>query len=145
MDEQIAPEKSSRKYVHKEAFCLMWYACKSCGHRERIWNSRDGVTPFGADCPSCSTGIINHVRWEDDACVPDHDLKRWQKFWRDGAPDDAEAIMRQRIERSKGSRWEATPEMAAELILLARDDSQGEFQKGWPMLDIYLSRATTGK
>jgi len=37
---------------HVEAFCLMHYAC-DCGHHEVIWNSRDGVTPFTAPCPSC--------------------------------------------------------------------------------------------
>ena len=34
---------------HREAFCLMWYACP-CGHAERYWNSRDGVTPFMIGC-----------------------------------------------------------------------------------------------
>jgi len=122
--------------LHKEAFCLMWYACKSCGHRERIWNSRDGVTPFGCSCPSCSKGIMNHVDWQSDQHAPDYQPKNGQKFWRDGTPDEAEAIMRHRIEQSKGSRWEATPEMAAELIRHAREDAEGEFQKGWPTLDV---------
>jgi hypothetical protein len=121
------------KYTHKEAFALMWYACK-CGHRERIWNSRDGVTPFGASCPSCSTGIINHVDWQNDVCAPDHKPNRWQKIWRDGTPDEAEAIMRRRIERYKGGPWEPSANAAADLILLARE-AQGEFRKGWPALD----------
>lgn len=132
---------ASPKYVHKEAFCLMWYGCKSCGHRERIWNSRDGVTPFGCSCPSCSAGIMDHVNWHDDACVPDHKLKTGQKFWRDGTPDDAEAIMRRRIEQSKGGRWAAPPEIIPELIRAARDDKEGEFQKGWPMLEVYIRPA----
>jgi hypothetical protein len=131
---------ASPKYVHKEAFCLMWYACKSCGHRERIWNSRDGVTPFGCDCPSCSAGIMHHVRWEDDACTPDHNLKVGQKFWRDGTADEAEGIMRRRIEKAKGTRWEATAEVAENLIRCAREEGEGgEFQKGWPMFDIFRS------
>lgn len=120
---------------HKEAFCLMWYACK-CGHRERIWNSRDGVTPFGCDCPSCKGGIMDHVEWHRDEPAPNHKLSRGQRFWRDGTPDEAEAIMRRRIEKSKGGRWEPDEVTAARLIKSARDDSEGEFQKGWPMLDI---------
>lgn len=130
------------KSVHKEAFCLMWYACKSCGHRERIWNSRDGVTPFGCACPSCSAGVMNHFNWEDDALTPEHSLKIGQKFWRDGTPDEAEAIMRRRIAQSKGRRWEATPEIADRLIAAARA-GEGEFQKGWPTLDIYTGQLTT--
>jgi hypothetical protein len=80
-------------YQHKEAFCLMTYACK-CGHRERIWNSRDGVTPFAAQCPSCDDGIMQHVDWALDRRAVEHKLRPGQKFWRDGTPDEAEAIMR---------------------------------------------------
>lgn len=121
------------KYTHAEAFCLMWYVC-TCGHRERIWNSRDGVTPFGCDCPSCSKGIMNHVEWRQDEPAPDHKLKHGQRFWRDGTPDEAEAIMRRRVEQAKGTHWAATPDVVAELIKSARE-GEGEFQKGWPMLD----------
>lgn len=128
---------------HKEAFCLMWYACK-CGHRERIWNSRDGVTPFGCNCPSC-TGTMSHVEWQADAPAPNHKLTVGQRYWRDGTPDEAEAIMRRRIEKSKGTRWEAGPEMVAKLIKAARDESdEGEFRKGWPMLDVHRMLALVG-
>jgi hypothetical protein len=99
---------------HKEAFCLMWYACK-CGHRERIWNSRDGVTPFGCTCPSCA-GIMDHVNWRDDEPAPNHKLTVGQRFWRDGTPNEAEAIMRRRLEKVKGTRWEADAELTAKLI-----------------------------
>jgi hypothetical protein len=121
---------------HKEAFCLMWYACK-CGHRERIWNSRDGVTPFGCDFPSCAGGIMDHVEWRSDVASPHHKLANGQRFWRDGTPDEAEAIMRRRIEKSKGGRWEVPPDYIPELIQAARNEDEGEFQKGWPMLDVY--------
>jgi hypothetical protein len=123
--------------THKEAFCLMWYACKACGHRERIWNSRDGVTPFGCNCPSCN-GTLNHVEWHNDTPAPDHKLIPGQRFWRDGTPDEAEAIMRRRIEKAKGTQWEAGPETVAQLIKAARDESdESEFRKGWPVLDVY--------
>jgi hypothetical protein len=63
-------------YQHKEAFALMWYAC-ACGHRERFWNSRDGVTPFGGiECPSCGekgmsmTGGLSHIRFDLDEHAP---------------------------------------------------------------------------
>ena len=124
-------------YQHKEAFCLMWYACKDCGARERIWNSRDGVTPFGTTCRSCGK-IANHVEWGRDEQAPNYKPISGQRFWRDGTPDEAEAFMRRRIEKMKGTEWEVTdPEYMAQLIATARDPSQSsEFQKGWPFLDV---------
>lgn len=64
----------------------MWYACK-CGHQERIWNSRDGVTPFCTMCPSCGSpndvGSLQHVRWRDDVYAPDHKPAPGQRVWID--------------------------------------------------------------
>lgn len=113
---------------------LMWYSCRECGHRERIWNSRDGVTPFGCGCSSCG-GSMTHVEWDKDTYAPDHQLLRRQRFWRDGTPDEAEAIMRRRIERMR-DKWPCSPEEETQLIKAAREGGDsGEFQKGWPMLD----------
>lgn len=55
------------KYNHGEAFCLMSYACQECGHHIRIWNSRDGVTPFVVGCvqPNCE-GDMHHINWHND-------------------------------------------------------------------------------
>ena len=60
-------------YRHKEAFCLMTYQCGECGTRERIWNSRDGVTPFMISCSrhDCE-GMMEHVEWDKDVCNPDY-------------------------------------------------------------------------
>lgn len=120
-------------HQHGEAFMLMTYACE-CGHREIIWNSRDGVTPFGSTCPSCGKPSLRHVDWQRDVYAPDHKLHRGQRFWRDGTPDEAEAIIRRRIETIK-DRYPLRPEDAERLIRNAReggDDS--EFRKGWPAL-----------
>jgi len=90
-------EETSMKHNHKEAFCLMYYACKGCGHFERIWNSRDGVTPFGVKCPSCEAGIMDHAYFGSDQYAPEHKLLPGQKFFRDGTNEEAEGIMRKRI------------------------------------------------
>lgn len=58
MDANVKPPE---EYRHAEAFCLMTYLCKGCGHREVIWNSRDGVTPFAATCPSCGGATLASV------------------------------------------------------------------------------------
>lgn len=57
-------------YNHKEAFCIMTYRCKDCGFEERIWNSRDGVTPFGLACPHCKGHNHYHEDWQNDPCNP---------------------------------------------------------------------------
>lgn len=114
-----------------EAFCLMWYACE-CGHRERIWNSRDGITPFSIGCPSCGE-LMRHVDWRKDRSAPDHEPWPYQRYFRDGTPDDAERIMRRRIETCPTG----DAEYDKQLIEFARK-GDGEFAQGWPMLDIHL-------
>lgn len=142
-------ERQLRGYRHGEAFCLMWYECrnKQCGHRERIWNSRDGVTPFGMQCPSCGDSTLNHAYFGSDVFAPDHKLRVGQRYWRDGTPDEAAFYMQQRINRCVGTEWECTQAMAAELIGIARSGESGEsseFGKGWPMLDIYMPPLEAG-
>jgi hypothetical protein len=79
-----------------------------------------------------------HVDWGSDLYAPDHKLLDGQGFWRDGTPDEAEVIMRRRIEQMR-DKYPCTPAKEAELIKMARSEgNEGEFQKGWPM----LSRAT---
>lgn len=97
---------TARGHHHAEAFCLMWYACK-CGHQERIWNSRDGVTPFCALCPSCGSpdemGTLQHVRWRDDLYAPEHEPTHGQRIWIDMTREAAEAYVDRRIAVVKAS------------------------------------------
>ena len=72
--------RTTQGHVHVEAFCLMWYACP-CGHRERFWNSRDGVTPFGTVCPSCNKPDLHHVDFFRDTYAPDHKPAHGQRLW----------------------------------------------------------------
>jgi hypothetical protein len=137
------PELTARGHRHNEAFCLMWYAC-ACSHRERIWNSRDGVTPFAMECPSCGLANLRHAHWNLDEYAPEHKLHRDQRFWRDGTPDDAEAIMKRRIEIMRTEDWPCTLERERALIEGARR-GEHEFRKGWPMLDAHkLDQAKAG-
>lgn len=122
-------------YRHKEAFCLMWYACK-CGHRERIWNSRDGVTPFGTSCPSCGDHSLYHVDWGRDAPAPAHQLSLGQRFFRDGTPEEAIAIIERRIVNSERSGHPVPDDIAASLRESARLLKE-EWRQGWPKLDRY--------
>jgi hypothetical protein len=134
-----APRLTPRGHHHAEAFCLMWYVCKNqrCGHRERIWNSRDGVTPFGMGCPSCGGNELYHAFFGSDEYAPNHKLHRGQRFWRDGTPDEAATFMQRRIESARGTEWECSAEKATELVRLARSGESHEFQQGWPMIAVY--------
>lgn len=124
-----------------EAYALMWYACP-CGHRERIWNSRDGVTPFaGILCPSCGgKGLeqrgLSHVDWQLDECRPDHKLVDGQRFFRNGTAVDAVAIIERRLVLI--ARQQEVPADIAERLRRDARDQAGEWQPGWPMVDRYL-------
>lgn len=69
------------QYQHAEAFCLVWYTCQKCGHAERMWNSRDGVTPFALQCPSCGKPNLIHSHMHLDQKAPDHVPYPGQRVW----------------------------------------------------------------
>ena len=80
MADGVRKFRTGNGHAHVEAFCLMWYACP-CGHRERFWNSRDGVTPFGFVCPSCGSCDLHHVEFFRDVYAPDHKPRAGQSVW----------------------------------------------------------------
>ena len=84
-------QQKKSEYLHGEAFMLMWYACK-CGHRERIHTSRDGVTPFCLDCPSCG-GPLQHVDWKLDERRPDYSPFKGQRYFADGTTEEAHGLL----------------------------------------------------
>jgi len=122
-------EKKS-EYRHGEAFCLMWYACQ-CGHRERIWNSRDGVTPFGLACPSCGGTSLQHVDWRADERKPDHVLARGQRYFYDGTTHEAEKFIERRIEKFAEAGHPIPPDIIKKLRYDAKA-GVGEWLPGWP-------------
>lgn len=124
------------QYQHAEAFCLMWYAC-GCGHRERIWNSRDGVTPFGGvGCTSCARPQLRHVNWALDERAPDHRLTIGQRYFRDGTADDAVAIVEDQVARAAASGHPIPDDIADMLRAHARAQT-GEWRAGWPKVDTW--------
>lgn len=147
---------NTRGHQHAEAFCLMTYTCDGkvtgaaigdgysratrslgCGHREVFWNSRDGVTPFAVSCPSCG-GDLRHMHWQTDMYAPNHKPHYGQGVWRDGTPDEAEMIIRQRVEQMRGTQYTLSAERLALLIATVRnpnDPGNTEFRRGWPMLE----------
>lgn len=134
-------------HLHAEAFKLMLYRCESCGLGEPIWNCRDGVTPFIVDCRRCD-GDAQHDDWKGDLYLPDYDPKPGGRYFRDGLPEEARAIMRRRFELGRGTHYEIPEEEWPEFIeesLVTKSVtppgggpalSLGEFQPGWPMLVV---------
>lgn len=54
---------------HAEAFCLMLYRNRETGREEWLWNSRDGVVPFGI--PDAEDGgEMMHADWFRDVRAP---------------------------------------------------------------------------
>ena len=66
---------------HAEAFCLMRYATKDGRESEIIWNSRDGVTPFGIS--SRQGKEMFHEDWHADEYKPDHVPKKGDRVFVD--------------------------------------------------------------
>lgn len=110
----------------------MWYAC-DCGHRERIWNSRDGVTPFGLQCPSCGGSSLDHVEFYRDTPAPDHRLNKGQRYFADGTAEDAVRIIERRIESFKAAGLEPPAEILQSIRRSAKEQTD-EWLPGWPKL-----------
>ena len=128
--------KTSRGHQHAEAFCLMRYECRDCEHREIIWNSRDGVTPFTTTCPVCGAADMVHVDWGDDKYAPDHVPWPGQGVWI-GFPQELRRPMAAaRVRAFDGSDWEVPKEQRAALIQSLMESqefsSEAPFLIRWP-------------
>lgn len=69
---------------HAEAYKLMNYRCRECGHHEILWNSRDGVTPFCIPCSKCNDPMgMTHVDWNSDRFSPWFSPTKGQRYFAD--------------------------------------------------------------
>lgn len=84
-------------YSHAEAYCLMKYSAKDGSEVEWIWNSRDGVTPFGVLNRSRTVELF-HVEWDLDRRVPHYRPQPGERIFVDLTPERAEHFARRRIE-----------------------------------------------
>jgi hypothetical protein len=129
-------EGTIRGHRHGEAFCRMKYRCNDCGRVEWLWNSRDGVTPFGISCAFCrGTAGMYHVDWQEDEFRPDYTPVAGERFFRDGTQDEARAYIRQRLERAKGTEWAAPEAEWPEIVESTATAIDGEFQPGWSQIE----------
>lgn len=92
-------EQVPKDWEAGEAFALMWYQCKFCGHRERLWNSRKGVTPFAIDCTSCDeAGSLVHSDWQKDQRRLDYKPNHGQRIFIDLTLEKARAYAKRQME-----------------------------------------------
>lgn len=127
--------RSPEGHLNHDAFKLYWYACAErggCGHRELIWNSRDGVVPFGAMCPSCGKPNLKHVGWHLDRYAPDHKLNPGQRYWADMTEERARQIAKRMVKAAKERGYEPPDE--ENLVKHYLDEFGGHA----PMLCIHL-------
>lgn len=77
------------KHNHREAFCLMKYKSKQTsgfGEHEkkfaqvRIWNSRDGVTPFCFQIEQLGLEL-HHADWQEDLYNPHYKPVKGDLIW----------------------------------------------------------------
>jgi hypothetical protein len=86
--------------IHAEAFCLMYYR-DSEGYLERIWNSRDGVTPFGVR--SVQGFDSQHVDWQKDKFSPGHNPQIGDRIFVSMTVDRAKATAAEWYDRLAAS------------------------------------------
>lgn len=103
-----------------EAFALMWYACE-CGHRERIWNSRSGVTPFGMGCPSCGN-VMHHADFHLDTPAPNYKPHFGQRIFVNLTMERARELAERRYDAVRKSGYKDSMGRAARIEAVAKHE-----------------------
>ena len=101
----------------KEAWNLMIYVCDGCQHKEKIWNARPHVTPFGGvPCPACPA-TMTHAFFGSDVAAPDHRPQKGDLIFIDTPPELALISAKRMIDLHGGREDLPDPPPAEELAL----------------------------
>lgn len=110
----------------KEAWALMIYVCDQCGHRERIWNARPHVTPFGGlPCENCGEAAMTHAFFGSDVSAPDHRPVKGDLIFIDTPPELALIHAKRIIDLHGGREGLPKPPPAEKLALANLADFGG--------------------
>lgn len=110
-------------HAHREAYALMNYESADGLVREVIWNSRDGVTPFGVTAKDGTTPLT-HARWHEDQYAPNHVPALGDRIFVDLTPERAKTAAMRNAERwwddpkypaSQTGRWVSVEHLVAAL------------------------------
>lgn len=80
---------------------IMLYESEDGHVRESIWNSRDGVTPFGVIGKDGKTDLI-HKQWHKDILDPNHTPMPGDRVFVDWSKDEAREYYQRMVEE----RWD---------------------------------------
>lgn len=122
------------KHNHAEAFAVMRYASKDGSVTEKLWNSRDGVTPFTLMSKDDRVEM-QHVEWKSDLYAPDHPhtgLKVGDRVFVDMTMERGRQVARAQIEWVRKSIPETDVETPEETEQLITDMAQSWVDGGDP-------------
>lgn len=110
------------KHRHVEAFYLMLYREDATGKPEWIWNSRDGVTPFGLR--SATGKHATHAGMRYGVYAPDHAPRAGDRIFVDLTLERALAFRREFVQRHADVMVPAFKDMTLEqrAVYLAEHD-----------------------
>ncbi len=114
----MASEARMHGCTHGEAFCLMKYRTDDGTEEEILWNSRDGVTPFGIT--SRSGKPMKHVDWGNDVYAPHWKPPIGQRVFVNATEDLVRDRLNEYVEKifteHAGGYWKTRPEAYAALL-----------------------------
>jgi hypothetical protein len=104
-------------HKHAEAFTLMTYVSDDGTETERVWNSRDGVTPFVITLRSGKTAT--HRDWAADEYLPNYVPPAGSRVFVDLTPELARKSAAANV-----ARWRADAILAASLSELGATEAE---------------------
>ena len=112
------------KYKYPEAFCLMQYRDKVTGETEILWNSRDGVTPFGISSRRGNDAM--HENWKQDICIPDFKPAPGMRIFVDSTLENLTPGLTAYIEK-----WWDHPKHPMRDTFQTKEEAFAELMKSW--------------
>jgi hypothetical protein len=99
---------------NNDAYKIMYYQCENemCKRLERIWNSRNAVSPFTVGCPICGS-TMSHVFWNEDVFNQNYVPLKGQRYFADYTRERAEKVAKAYIDRFQKTEY-ALPEVEVE-------------------------------
>lgn len=131
----MGEQKTEHQYG--EAFKLMLYQGQDSKRIVDIWNSRNGVTPFMVKIDG---ETYQHVHFQLDRSVPNHQLRPGDYFFRDITEAEAErfaarVVDRMEPEASERRRAELIAELAPEMLRHSSGDAHPHLDRA-PFIQV---------
>jgi hypothetical protein len=132
---QLLVQQRHTAHSHREAFCVMYYSDEA-GHFTRIWNARDGVTPFVVVVDD--NGVereMRHVDWHNDLRDTERSPRVGEHIFIDDTPDRLLADH----ERFVAEHWDSMQGNFTTSAEAVRSLAMGCYQSGLPPLLVVVT------